>query len=190
MSVPRGTLRIIRADHLTRTPWKNGGGATAEVAVHPAGAGFDDFAWRISLADVESNGPFSSFPGIDRTLILLHGDGLSLDVDGELHRLDARSPMLAFSGDAVTTGTLAGGPIRDCNVMTRRGRYRHTVDWIDPGSLDIDGETLLLAAAGPCTVTANHHPHRLGRLDALLATPATHLSVDGRMLRVRLAPSA
>ena len=51
-------------------PWKNGGGETAEIAVSPAGAGFDDFDWRISTAIVAQSGPFSGFPGVDRVLTL------------------------------------------------------------------------------------------------------------------------
>lgn len=184
----RGTFRIIRADHLVRKPWRNGGGSTAEIAVHPARSGFDDFAWRISMADVESCGPFSAFPGVDRTLVLLHGDGIVLYVGGERQRLDIRSPLARFSGDATTTGTLTGGPIRDFNVMTRRDRYRHHVDWIDSAVLEIDAETLLLATLGPCAVTAAQQPHRLGRLDAILATPPYRVAVEGRLLRVRLMP--
>lgn len=50
------------ADRVFR-PWKNGGGETAEILAFPAGAGFDDFSWRISTAIVAASGPFSAFPG-------------------------------------------------------------------------------------------------------------------------------
>ena len=55
-------VRIIPAQDLVRTPWKNGGGTTAEVAVHPPGAGFEDFDWRISMADVAADGPVLDLP--------------------------------------------------------------------------------------------------------------------------------
>ena len=55
-----------------------GGGSTTEIAVAPPGAGFDDFDWRVSLATITQDGPFSAFPGIDRTLALVDGDGCLL----------------------------------------------------------------------------------------------------------------
>ena len=67
--------RLVGSSDLVRVPWKNGGGTTAEVAVHPPGAGLDDFDWRISMADVAVDGPFSRFPGVDRTLVLAEGRG-------------------------------------------------------------------------------------------------------------------
>ena len=70
--------RVIRNEDLVRVPWKNGGGTTAEVAAFPEGSGFETFGWRISMADVASDGPFSLFPGIDRTLIVVEGDGIEL----------------------------------------------------------------------------------------------------------------
>ena len=38
-------------------PWANGGGTTRELLVA------EDGAWRVSLAEIEQDGPFSSFPG-------------------------------------------------------------------------------------------------------------------------------
>ena len=52
-------------------PWKNGGGETLELAIAPAGAGLEDFAWRISSARVGAAGPFSACAGVDRSLALL-----------------------------------------------------------------------------------------------------------------------
>ena len=68
-------MRILRAESYRRMPWKNGGGETTEIAVSPEGAGLDDFDWRVSMARVESSGPFSLFAGIDRTLAILEGEG-------------------------------------------------------------------------------------------------------------------
>src|SRR5690606_386633 len=70
-------------------PWKNGGGETAEIAVSPAGAGFDDFDWRISTAIVAQSGPFSGFPGVDRVLTVIEGGAMELTVAGEARHLDA-----------------------------------------------------------------------------------------------------
>jgi len=122
-------MRILRAAAYRVMPWKNGGGTTTEIAVSPDGAGLDDFDWRVSMARVETSGPFSSFAGIDRTLSVLEGDGVVLDIAGQTPaRLTAASAPLAFPGDVPTGATLIGGPITDLNVMTRRGCMAHKVE--------------------------------------------------------------
>lgn len=104
--------------------WMNGRGRTAEIHVHPAGAGLAAFDWRASLADVEVDGPFSSFAGIDRTLVLLEGRGIRLAGDGVDVALHAAFDTCEFSGDAAIRGTLIDGPVRDFNLMLRRDRMR------------------------------------------------------------------
>ncbi len=70
-------MRILRAADHKRMPWKNGGGETVEIAVAPQDAALGDFDWRISMATVAADGPFSIFPGIDRTLSILSGSGMT-----------------------------------------------------------------------------------------------------------------
>ncbi len=135
-------MRIINTAELPRSPWKNGGGETIEIAVHPAGAGLDNFAWRLSMATVAADGPFSIFPGIDRTLAILDGDGMRLVIaDRPAITLDTNSPPLAFAADQPATATLIGGAVTDLNVMSRRDRVAHTVE-----RLPLDGSTSVHAA--------------------------------------------
>ncbi|SAK54611.1 hypothetical protein AWB80_02004 [Caballeronia pedi] len=120
---------IIRADSLTPAPWKNGGGVTREIATGPQGASFDAFAWRLSLADVASDGAFSTFAGVDRVLVLLDGAGMRLsEADGQVHALDTPLASARFAGETPIHATLIDGPTRDFNVMVRRDRARATVD--------------------------------------------------------------
>jgi uncharacterized protein len=118
-------LRILRsADYPTR-PWKNGGGTTRDIVVSPPGASFDDFDYRLSLAQVDRDGPFSRFDGVDRTLVLLSGAMTLHEAD---RRIDlVRGEPVAFAGELAIAATLAGESTVDFNVMTRRGRARHTV---------------------------------------------------------------
>jgi hypothetical protein len=104
-------------------PWKNGGGTTTEVAVYPPGAGFDDFGWRVSIADVRHGGPFSLFPGIDRCLAVLKGAMTLTIADRQLVMVSPETPPALFSGDDGTVAALAGGTVVDLNVMTRRGAF-------------------------------------------------------------------
>ncbi|WP_217570149.1 HutD family protein [Mesorhizobium sp. GbtcB19] len=176
-------MRILRAAGYRVMPWKNGGGTTTEIAVSPDGAGLDDFDWRISMACVESSGPFSSFAGIDRTLSVLEGDGVVLDIAGQPPaRLTKASSPLAFPGDVPTGATLIGGPITDLNVMTRRGRMAHEV-----GRRPLSGEiriapradtTLILAVDAGVTLFT-HDASELGPLDTLV------LDRDGPELRLQ-----
>lgn len=120
--------RVIRAAECRSMPWKNGGGATTEICVHPPGAGLDDFGWRVSMAKVASDGPFSGFAGVDRTLTMLAGDGLRLVInDAAPVVLGCDSAPLSFPADVPTGSTLIGSSVTDLNVMTRRGAWRHAV---------------------------------------------------------------
>lgn len=119
-------MQKITLDAAPRRPWKNGGGVTRELAIAPAGAGLDDFDWRISCAQVASGGAFSPFPGVDRSLALLEGAGLRLDFGGgETHTLTVDSAPLVFGGDQPVSAALLDGPVGDFNVMTRRARWHH-----------------------------------------------------------------
>ena len=58
------------------TPWKNGAGATREIIAVPSVDA--PFLWRASIATLQADGPFSPFPGVDRTIVLLAGQPLRL----------------------------------------------------------------------------------------------------------------
>lgn len=110
-----GLLVRRRADH-RRVPWKNGLGVTYEVAKSEG----SDFDWRLSFADVERPGPFSTFPGVDRIITLVAGEQLALTMPGgEVHVLRPFEPF-AFPGEAEVWGDPAGATV-NFNVMTRRG---------------------------------------------------------------------
>ena len=165
-------MRVLRASDYREMPWKNGGGTTTEIAVFPAGAGLDAFDWRISMAKVESGGPFSLFPGIDRTLALLDGHGINLTVGGALPiGLTTGSEPLSFPADVPTHATLTGGPVTDLNVMTRRGRATHSMERITvSGSVEIaagGGTVVLFCLRGDVAVNGEK-PIRLATRDTLL----------------------
>jgi environmental stress-induced protein Ves len=115
-------LSVLQPRDYQRTRWKNDGGWTTEIARQPLGDGSGDFRWRVSIADIETDGPFSAFPDIDRDLLLLAGNGIELDInDGAPVRLAQRFQHIRFAGEDAVTCRLLAGPTRDFNVMTRRG---------------------------------------------------------------------
>lgn len=108
-------------------PWKNGGGVTTELyrLQHPS---FDDFLLRLSIATVNSDGPFSIYPGIDRTLLLLEGNGFLLNKNGCPIVLNKKLTPLFFSGEDKIDCQLIQGTCRDFNVMTSRDMASSSVE--------------------------------------------------------------
>lgn len=121
-------MRIIRREDYRRMPWKNGQGMTEEVLCFPAGSDSEQFDWRVSIAHIGTDGPFSLFPGVDRTIALLEGNGLLLDLpDDRTVTLSGTSAPFSFPGEWSVAGRNLDGPTMDLNVMTRRGRFRHAM---------------------------------------------------------------
>ena len=139
-------MRLIDFTELTATPWKNGGGVTRELACTPAGATFDDFLWRVSIADVNQSGPFSAFPGIDRIITLLDGDGMHLAFDnGATHDLTTPLTPYRFRGEDRLHASLAGTPSQDFNLMLRRDAVDGNVAvWRDACKIDGKHDARLL----------------------------------------------
>lgn len=120
-------IRILSPVMYRVRPWKNGAGTTTDLAAHPEGAGWDDFDWRISIADIGVSGPFSPFPGIDRSILLLEcppESAMTLTIDGVSTAL-APQVFIGFAGESQVEGTLQGKAVRDFNVMSRRGVVAH-----------------------------------------------------------------
>ena len=112
--------RVIPAVEYRRTRWANGAGWTREIHAEPS-AGGSGWDWRLSIAEVAAEAPFSSLPGIDRELVLLSGSGLRLAFeDGEA--VDLRPPFgrHRFAGERALVGQPTDGPTQDFNLMWRR----------------------------------------------------------------------
>lgn len=187
-------MRVIRSAEYRRMRWKNGQGETAEIAVAPAGAALERFDWRISMARIEAPGPFSGFAGIDRTLTVLSGEGLRLQLDGcSALELTPRSAPFSFAGDARASATLLGGTVTDLNVMTRRGVHWHRVRRVEgTAHAASDAEFVaLFCIHGPARVVATAGAAELGSLDTLLLDgPAADMriaaAVGGALLLVEI----
>ncbi|MEU8681582.1 HutD family protein [Streptomyces sp. NPDC048611] len=190
-------------------PWSNGGGVTREIAVHPPGAGWDTFVWRVSLADVTRDGPYSPLPGVRRVLTVVAGAGLELTVDGTTRLLPDRGRPFAFPGGAETGSRLLDGPVVNLNVMLREGRADATVEMLrgrrtvepvrrpaggaeradDPEAVlvvAVEGETRVRTPGGPAVP--------LARFDAALlagpqAAPA-EVRTDGTAALITLSAAA
>jgi environmental stress-induced protein Ves len=123
-------MRRLTPRDYRRMPWRNGGGTTTEIAIAPEGASVsgERFLYRVSIADVATDGPFSRFEGYDRHIMLLAGAGMTLEC-GEHGRIELRRfEPRAFAGDWAIVGALVAGPVRDFNLMVDRTRATSTLE--------------------------------------------------------------
>jgi environmental stress-induced protein Ves len=117
-------------------PWKNGQGVTHEIAREPAAG---NFLWRLSLAEVAASGDFSLFPGYDRTIALVAGDGMELEFEeAPTKRLERLLEPFGFRGEWHCRSRLLGGPCRDLNLMVDRSRATGKAE-----RLALEGATIL-----------------------------------------------
>lgn len=118
-------VAIVRRGEQPVMPWANGGGSTRQVAIEPAdGSLANGFTWRVSCALVDSDGPFSRLPGVDRSLWLWRGAGVRLSLDGQDVLLATPYARCDFAGEVPVAATRLAGACEDVNVMTNRARCR------------------------------------------------------------------
>lgn len=153
--IPQSKQRLMR--------WKNGGGMTCEIMRFPEDSSLEAFDWRVSVATVQQGGAFSLFPGVDRSLAVLEGKGIALDIGGVSQTLTPRDPVLRFDGATVVRSTLIGGGIVDFNVMTRRVAFTHTVEQItviQQTALPMNGDAVLIYVVnGSCGLPDENKLH-------------------------------
>jgi len=135
--------RVIPAHLYRRERWKNERGWTREIARSPVAG---DWNWRLSIAEIEEDAPFSRFDGVERELVLLSGNGLRLRFDDDVVReLLPPHDRVRFAGERGVQGELVDGPTQDFNLMWRRDAidaqlwHRPLVGpmviFVDPGSV-------------------------------------------------------
>lgn len=155
-------MKYLSAADYSVMPWKNGRGTTIEIARDVPDEGF---GWRLSIADISQDAPFSTFPGLSRIISVLEGAGMTLTVDGTLSNHLRRYDAFAFSGDAKTSCALLDGPITDFNVIFDPRRYSAEVSWRRDALHLPAGHQVVLSAHKGCIV--NDQP--LARYDTVFS---------------------
>jgi uncharacterized protein len=167
------SLRRLAAAQYRVMPWRNGKGSTTEIAAAPEGAGTGEFDWRISVAEVTAPAEFSPFPGVDRVITVIDGEGMAMLVGGRPHRLELLRPF-AFAGEDAVSATLLAGETHAFNVMVRRGRLAAVVDVLrpDPEGMALPphaGTALLYAASGAAELVVDRDAAAFGAEETLVA---------------------
>ena len=142
------SISIISPEKYQSMPWRNGLGTTIELLKKDLADG-EGFAWRLSMADVTSDGEFSNFSGYDRCLLLLEGGGITLDCNGRQQRLEQPLQAARFRGEDQTCARLHSGPIKDFNIMTHRQHCAARVSCgkrFESTNFGIDATALLIYA--------------------------------------------
>ncbi|WP_338621206.1 HutD family protein [Paludibacterium sp. THUN1379] len=168
------TLRRFGPADFRRMPWKNGGGETLQLAIWPPEADLEDFDWRITSASVSSDGPFSTFVGIDRSLAVLAGGDLLLNITDPAGRLPQRvllhpgEQLDQFAGEVpIVSQRRQGRLLTDFNVMTRRDRYRHQLQKLQlDGSLSLSETSWMVYLTDGC-LCAGAPPQTIGQGELL-----------------------
>lgn len=116
-------IHVVELASVAPQPWRNGGGVTRELLAWPPGSGAD-WQLRVSVAEIEGDGPFSDFPQVERWFTVLEGAGVVLAFPGREHRLTPGTRPLVFDGAHAPGCRLVDGPTRDLNLMARTAAGR------------------------------------------------------------------
>ncbi|HSI02236.1 MAG TPA: HutD family protein [Reyranella sp.] len=145
-----------------RTPWKNGGGTTVDIAEQHG-------VWRFGRTPITAPGPFSDYAGYDRLQVVVAGRGLVLQTpDGEI---DVRTPFkpVRFAGETPIVSRLESGPVEVINLIGDRTKV-----WLDLQVLHAGaslarstGTHLAYAADGPVALAIDGRPQQLAADHAL-----------------------
>ena len=157
-------MRVQRFGEHRAMPWANGLGTSYEVA---SDRNVDDvWTWRVAIAPVVLDGPFSVLPGVDRQLVVINGEGMTLSIDGEIVECPP-GRVVRFAGDSVTIASLVDGPVVDLGLMTVRDSVIGSMVVIaDAGDVV---ESDVLVAVGEAAFEDKDGKHYiLGSKDALL----------------------
>ena len=164
---------IQRSGEHTAMPWANGRGTSYEIASDRTEAG--EWTWRLAMAPVNEDGPFSRMECVNRSLAVVDGAGMLLSVDRKkLQCLPMQ--VVRFRGDAITEATLTDGPIMDINLMVRRKEADGEMAIVSNAGL-LNGASIVVALGGSAQVKCGDSTYDLERHDSLLECDAETVSL-------------
>ncbi len=123
-------MKILSSSDYIEMPWKNGGGVTQQLAISEDLHPIDGLPlWRLSIATVAQDGPFSVFENYQRCIMLLDGNGMQLKFNnGNWINVDKPLQYQLFSGSWQTDCKLIDGAIKDFNLMVDERRADFSVE--------------------------------------------------------------
>ena len=154
-------------------PWANGRGTSYEIASDRNDSG--EWTWRLAMAPVNEDGPFSRIECVNRFLAVVEGNGMLLSVDRK--KLQCQPLQVArFRGDAITEAALTDGPITDINLMVRRKEAEGEMAVVSELGL-IGRASIVVAVGGNAQVRLGDSTIDLERHDAMLECDSETISL-------------
>ena len=138
--------------------WRNGKGMTRTLAAQATD-------WRVSIAEVAHDGPYSTFEGMTRLSVVLCGNGVVLRANGRVTTLTPLA-IAEYDGAIAWDATLTDGPVTALNVMCRRSAYRPSVQALTAAMIVPAGASAILLAAGRACHVAHSPDAAQLRIDA------------------------
>lgn len=155
-------FQLLSPEQWQTQAWRNGGGITHQLARSDDTTGL---RWRVSIAEVASDGPFSRFEQTDRIIMLLKGNGFCLHgAEDQPVVLDKALVPFAFAGETAIDCCLIDGPVQDFNLMIRRSVVKASLQVLsvtEPLSLTLANEALLYLASGQLQVSFKDQSYQL-----------------------------
>ncbi len=162
---------ILRLQDYRQMLWKNGKGFTYEVAKNGTDEHYD---WRISMAEVKEDGPFSDFTGFQRVISVLEGQGIRLTIDDKEAQDINKLSAFAFNGESKTHCALLKDVVKDFNLIYRPDVFRARFQWLNTKntqSFCSQAQTILIFSAGQTIqVCSDALNEQLNCYDSLLIT--------------------
>ena len=129
------------------TPWKNGQGSTSQMSIYPNGSTLSagDFDWRLSTAEISSDGDFSIFPQFERLLLIWQGSGMHLN-----KKLLPPFVVHSFKGDEKIHAELVREKVKDLGLIYDPKKVKATFSVLEsPTTLTLgSGQHFFFAAEG------------------------------------------
>ena len=156
-------------------PWANGRGTSYEIACDRNSN--DAWTWRLAMAPVHEDGPFSRIDCVNRSLVVVEGAGMALSVDRKKLQC-APLQVVQFRGEAVTEATLVDGPITDINLMIRRNDAAGSMSIVHQAGA-LGSASIIVAVNGSARVQCDDVQVVLERHDAMLECDTHSLVLQG-----------
>lgn len=178
-------MKVIRFSDLRQGRWRNGMGVSWDIASEPSDAGAGDFGWRLAIARIDADVPFSHYPETDRVFTLIEGNGLDLDFSGRdslaVHHAFVPHP---YPCDVETYCRLRDGPCRALNLFTKRSAWRAGIDILSGNAVIAHpGPILFFVLTGGASVNGE----TLGPGDTLMTEGHGTAAVDGLLYAAMLS---
>jgi len=173
--MPKDFVQRIAASSLVKTPWKNGTGSTAQIAIHPANSSLEknDYSWRLSTAEVSQSGAFSVFPDFERLLTIVRGEELILEFS-DLRKSLKPGTVVTFHGEEQIECFIPQGPITDLGLIYDPDQVVAKMSVVElngrPRSFALSAPTVFFFCASgeiACSVYPGEFEYGLGAGDSL-----------------------